>query len=100
MNYVRRLVDIIGGLISKTNHALVGDTTPLSPAETLWNDMIKAGGCVKCTTKPKGFMEGPSGGMCTNVFCEHCGQGYNLTPVAQWAELIHVDKRYIAKEEP
>lgn len=76
------------------------EATPPSPAERLWNDMIRAGGCTKCSAKPKGLNEGPSGGMSTNVFCCHCGQGYNITPVASWAELIHVDKKYIDEKEP
>jgi hypothetical protein len=65
--------------------------------ERLWNQLLRAKGCVKCDTLPKYFAEGPSGGMCTNVFCTHCGQGYNLTPIAHWAELIHRDERYVQK---
>jgi hypothetical protein len=70
---------------------------PPMDEERLWNQMLKAGGCVDCKTKPKSFIEGPSGGMSTNVFCPHCGQGYNLTPIAQWAQRIHKDERYIQK---
>jgi hypothetical protein len=70
------------------------EATPPSPSELLWNQMIEAGGCVDCRTMPKGLNEGPSGGMCTNVFCCHCGQGYNITPIAGWAERIHKDMKY------
>lgn len=96
---IRRLRELIGRFWSSNVAPRLNDlglkgAEPLSPAEKLWNDLLRAGGCVKCTKLPKGFYEGPSGGMCTNVFCAHCGQGYNLTPVAQWAELIHVDKKY------
>jgi hypothetical protein len=70
------------------------EATPLSDGERLWNDLLRAGGCVKCDLKPKGFYEGPSGGACTNVFCAQCGQGYNLTPMVHHAELIHKDESY------
>jgi hypothetical protein len=42
-------------------------------------------------------MEGPKGGMSVNVFCGRCGQGYNITPVVEIAEIIHVDKRYVIR---
>jgi hypothetical protein len=68
---------------------------PLSDRHRLWNQLVDAGGCVDCDKQPKGFYEGPSGGMSQNVFCSQCGQGYNLTPVAHWAERIHKDEAYI-----
>lgn len=71
------------------------ESTAPNAAELLWNQMVKAGGCVDCQTTPKGLNEGPSGGMSTNVFCCHCGQGYNITPVASWAERIHKDMKYV-----
>ena len=67
----------------------------LTNSERLWNQLIDAGGCVDCDKEPKGFYEGPSGGMSTNVFCSQCGQGYNLTPVAHFAERIHKDESYV-----
>lgn len=69
----------------------------LSPREQLWKDMIQVG-CVECRRKPIKFFEGPTGGMCVNIFCGHCGQGYNITPVAGWAEKIHKDEKYIERD--
>ena len=100
MNYIRTLFGVVGRLMNRVNHQRAGDIVPLDEKETLWNDMLRAGGCVKCNLTPKGFLEGPSGGMCTNIFCSRCGQGYNITPVGQWAELIHKDEKYIARETP
>lgn len=101
MNYIRRLIDVIGRANNSIVRTIMGEpATLLSPGEKLWNEMLRAKGCVKCTKEPKGFFEGPSGGMCTNIFCSRCGQGYNITPVIQIAELIHVDEKYIAREEP
>jgi hypothetical protein len=36
--------------------------------------------------------------MSTNIFCERCGQGYNVTTVIEIAEVIHRDARYVIKE--
>lgn len=99
---MRRLRELIGrywrgNVAPRLNDLGLKGAEPLSERESLWNQMLKAGGCVKCSKTPKGFYEGPSGGMCQNVFCSQCGQGYNLTPVAQWAELIHVDKHYVQR---
>jgi hypothetical protein len=33
------------------------------------------------------------------VFCADCGQGYNITPMAGWAERIHRDEKYIRKDD-
>jgi hypothetical protein len=96
---LRRLREIIGQYWEKVRPPGLNDlghaeATPLSPDERLWNAMIDAGGCVECAAKPKFLVEGPSGGMSQNVFCAHCGQGYNLIPVGHWAQKIHVDKGY------
>jgi hypothetical protein len=98
MNYVRRLVDVIGRKLGLATGAT--EENPLTESESLWNQLVAAKGCIKCNKLPKGFIEGPSGGMSTNVFCSQCGQGYNLTPIAQWAELIHKDEKYVVREEP
>lgn len=95
--YVRTLRDVVGRWWRSRNGG--EDREPLSEGETLWNAMIDAGGCLVCNAQPKGFVEGPSGGISTNVFCSHCGQGYNITPLVHTAELIHVDKRYTIKTE-
>jgi hypothetical protein len=99
---MRRLHDLISrywgrNVAPKLNDMGLLGAEPLSDRERLWNQLLRAKGCVKCDTLPKYFAEGPSGGMCTNVFCTHCGQGYNLTPIAHWAELIHRDERYVQK---
>lgn len=54
--------------------------------------------CPSCHLKPPRYLEGPSGGMSTNIFCGRCGQGYNVTPMIEIAEVIHKDVRYIIKE--
>jgi hypothetical protein len=54
--------------------------------------------CPSCKARPPRYIEGPSGGMSTNIFCERCGQGYNITPMVGIAEMIHKDARYIIKE--
>lgn len=103
MEYVRRLRQIVGRYWEQVRPPYLNsighrEADPLSDGEKLWNRLVSAGGCVECSTKPKGFIEGPSGGLCTNVFCSHCGQGYNLTPLVHTAEKIHRDPRYIVIE--
>lgn len=97
--YVRRLIDLLGRRNLQPNPE-PRDPEPVHPLEACWNKLIKARGCYHCDKEPKGFIEGPSGGMSTNVFCSQCGQGYNLTPIAHWAEEIHKDEKYIVKETP
>ena len=65
--------------------------------KSLWDELKAAGGCLACDGKPKSFLEGPSGGMSTNVFCPHCGEGYNLTPIIPLAERIGKNKSYILR---
>jgi len=50
---------------------------------------IAGGHCPECGST-KGFLEGPSGGLSTNIFCanEACGAGFNITPVVGIAEKI------------
>jgi hypothetical protein len=96
IRYVRKLAGLLGRWRRSRNWS--SEESQLSENEVLWNALVDNDGCLVCTKTPKGFVEGPSGGMSTNVFCSHCGQGYNITPVAHWAELIHVDKRYTEKE--
>jgi hypothetical protein len=97
---LRHLRNIIGNYWSRNRPPSINDiglreAPPLRDSERLWNQLIDAGGCVDCAKLPKGFYEGPSGGMSTNVFCSQCGQGYNLTPIAHFAERIHKDEKYI-----
>ena len=99
----RHLKQIIGQYWTKNRAPALNDigkkyAPPLSDDERLWNKLIEAGGCEACAVLPKRFMEGPSGGINVNVFCAHCGQGYNLAPAAQWAQKIHVDRRYTVRE--
>lgn len=55
--------------------------------------------CPECHHKPPRYMEGPSGGMSTNIFCGDCGAGFNITPVVEIAEPIGKQERYITKEK-
>lgn len=101
---LRRLREIVGQYWERVVFPGVNDlgkpeALPPSDAERLWNEMLDAGGCVDCATKPKYLAEGPSGGLSQNVFCAHCGQGYNLTPLAHWAERIHRDETYIVRDQ-
>lgn len=36
----------------------------------------------------EGFLEGPSGGMSTNISCATCGHRFNVTPIIGRAERI------------
>ncbi len=96
---IRTLKQIVGQYWRRNAAPSLNDidkkfVSPLNLDERLWNRLIENGGCLKCDERPKSFVEGPSGGVSTNVFCPWCGQGYNLTPLAQWAEEIHVDEAY------
>lgn len=62
----------------------------------LFNEM--RGQCPDCKLKPPVWLEGPSGGMCINIFCGRCGSGFNITPVVQIAERIGTNPRYILPE--
>ena len=64
----------------------------LSASESLYRRM--ADSCPDCGRGPE-YMTGPQGGCCVNVFCTWCGQGYNLTPIAEIAEKIHRDQKYV-----
>jgi hypothetical protein len=75
----------------------LGPKPVMTEEQILWDKIVAAGGCVECKTYPKKFYEGPSGGICTNIFCAHCGQGYNVAPTVQWAERIHKDVRYMRR---
>lgn len=44
-------------------------------------------GCLFCRHDDK-FAEGPSGGLCTNIYCTNCGAGYNVAPGLMVAQLI------------
>ena len=103
MGLVRRLREVVGRYWERArppylNSIGTPEAMPLNDGEKLWNRLLEAGGCVECDHRPKGFIEGPSGGLCQNVFCSQCGQGYNLTPLINTAEYIHKDPRYIILE--
>lgn len=69
----------------------------LMPEQTLWQKMCS--GCPDCGQSPIALLEGPSGGMSTNVFCSNCGHGYNITPQLQMAEDIGVNLRYCQNDQ-
>jgi hypothetical protein len=61
---------------------------PQSPLD-LWGQLME-NGCIECHQSPPTFIEeGPIGGIFINIFCSHCGQGYNISPLADYAEKIH-----------
>lgn len=51
--------------------------------------IIAGGKCPDCGST-KGFYEGPSGGISTNIFCANdaCGAGFNVTPMIGIADRI------------
>lgn len=53
----------------------------------LWAHMVKKG-CPDCKTHPMAYLEGPSGGMSTNIECSECGSKFNITPAIGLAERI------------
>lgn len=52
--------------------------------------------CAECNGKAF-WMQGPQGGMSINIFCGHCGQGYNVSPPLEHVEKISKNIRYIQK---
>lgn len=54
--------------------------------------------CPDCHHVPPRYYEGPSGGVCVNIFCGDCGAGFNITPIVEVAERIGKQERYICKE--
>lgn len=70
------------------------DPTELS--EDLWD--ILRHKCPACNHKSHWY-GGPQGGSCVNIFCGHCGQGYNVAPDIGVAQMIHRDVRYIDPPE-
>lgn len=71
---------------------------PEAKPKTDW-DLLQTQTCPACRTHPIKLYEGPSGGMSTNVFCNNCGQGYNLTPMIEIAERISVNMAYCDNEQ-
>lgn len=59
----------------------------------LFRDIMERG-CLECGTRDD-YVEGPSGGLSTNIFCARCGAGYNITPLVGIAERIGSNPRYI-----
>lgn len=53
--------------------------------EELWQ-VISTNLCPDCGGE--GFLEGPSGGMSTNIACATCGHRFNVTPIVGRAERI------------
>lgn len=70
-----------------------GPKGPTWNAAKLYDEMQKQ--CPSCHRRPPIWMEGPQGGLCINAFCGHCGQGYNITPIA---EIIHKEEKYIVEK--
>lgn len=69
----------------------------LMPEKSLWEKMLV--GCPDCSQSPMSVLEGPSGGMSSNVFCSNCGHGYNITPPLAMAEDIGVNLAYCRNEQ-
>jgi hypothetical protein len=69
--------------------------TPVSetPDGKLWL-VIARGHCPHCNQDTQ-FIEGPSGGMSTNIQCETCGWWYNVTPAIGIAQDIGFKDREV-----
>lgn len=57
-----------------------------TPEGKLW-EVIAQDICPLCGSH-RGFYEGPSGGMSTNIECISCGKKFNVTPMLGIAEEI------------
>jgi hypothetical protein len=55
--------------------------------------------CPACQLYPPTWIEGSRSGvgMSVDLFCASCGQGYNVAPHVEIAEVIHVDKSYVTR---
>lgn len=58
---------------------------PKLEPDDLWA-AISINKCPDCGGE--GFLEGPSGGLSTNIKCATCGHRFNVTPVIRRAERI------------
>jgi hypothetical protein len=72
-------------------------TSAKTPEAKLYRQISKE--CPLCHCSPPVYAQGPSGGKIVNIFCTKCGQGYNVAKGMEWAQKIHLDKRYIIKPE-
>lgn len=82
------MFEFIKKLKSKvTGNSETGDWREESGKGGLWTHMLKKG-CPDCKTNPMVMLEGPSGGMSTNIMCEECGSRFNVTPAIGIAERI------------
>jgi len=84
------MFDFIGKIKNKIARNTDTDTatgSPMGDNGDLWTHMVKKG-CPDCKTHPMSYMEGPSGGMSTNVKCAECGSNFNITPALGIAERI------------
>jgi hypothetical protein len=70
---------------------------PDTPEGKLWQ-MIELGECPDCHHFD-GFLEGPSGGLSTNIICINCRHRFNVTPMIGIAERIPMSDND-ADEEP
>lgn len=48
---------------------------------------IQSGKCPACKKRTE-FISGPSGGLSQNIFCNACGQGFNVTDMIGIADVI------------
>jgi hypothetical protein len=94
---MRNIVKTIKAWLAPKRRFSVVVTDVDLPAGTLYEELV-LDGC-ECQKKPIKFFEGPSGGMCTNIFCGYCGRGYNVCPALGVAWRIHSDERYIETTE-
>lgn len=70
---------------------LVNNETGIPVTQTeegkLWLQIVD-NECPDCGARFKGFMEGPSGGMSTNIMCFGCKHWFNVTPVIGIADRL------------
>lgn len=52
-------------------------------------EQMQNGRCPDCDTDPMRIIEGPTGGLSTNIKCVSCNAQFNICPVIEFAERIH-----------
>lgn len=56
--------------------------------QDLYDFMVKKDRCPDCRASPLRLLEGPSGGVSTNVMCAVCKAKFNICPLIGFAERI------------
>ena len=66
----------------------IEEISQINDGRLLYNLCIENGERYQCPECGGAFIEGPSGGMSTNVKCEDCEKRFNLSPTMQRLDRI------------